>query len=43
MNILVTGGSGMVGSELQSILLKLYIPTSDGIDLLCQNSVNNFV
>jgi GDP-L-fucose synthase len=43
MNILVTGGSGMVGSELQSILPEALYPTSTELDLLCQNSVNNFL
>lgn len=42
MNILVTGGSGMVGSELQSILPEALYPTSRELDLLCQDSISNF-
>lgn len=42
MKILVTGGSGMVGRELQSILPEALYPTSTQLDLLSQDSIKSF-
>lgn len=40
--ILVTGGSGMVGSELRKILPNAMYPTSSELNLLDQNSIETY-
>jgi GDP-L-fucose synthase len=43
MNILVTGGSGMVGSSLKSRLTNADYPSSSELDLTNQSSIESFL
>lgn len=41
--ILVTGGSGMVGASMKSVLPNAIYPTRKQLDLLSETSVDNFI
>lgn len=41
--ILVTGGSGMLGTALRSALPKAFYPTRKQLNLLSEESVNNYI